>query len=249
MLLSEVSTFTAQSDLGKYCRTGQNEPQTSIQEHTFHYRRLVFNVVKDTLKRAFPLTRKLIGKKRWKKSVAHFFETHACQTPQVWRLPEEFAAFYQEAVFPFKRDFPMLKELLTYEWLEIEVFMMEDETIPEFVSPDQPHSGVFVPNPEIRIQALSYPIHKKEVTSLTEADAGQYFVSVHRDHYTKQVRFNDISYPFVEVLLHMHEQATDKQTMLELLAKYEPDPEKVIKAADDFLAFALKENLILGYQP
>jgi hypothetical protein len=37
--------------------------------------------------------------------------------------------------------------------------------------------------------------------------------------------------------------------LLEMLSKYEPDPDKVIQAADEFIAFALKENLILGYQP
>ncbi|MDH6253818.1 hypothetical protein M2347_003545 [Chryseobacterium sp. H1D6B] len=241
-------TFTVQKELGKYCRTGFNEPSTSIQEHTFHYRRLVFNVIKDTLKTAFPMTRKLIGRKRWKKTVAYFFENHKCRTPQVWRLPQEFSDYFQDHDFPFKKKFLFLKELLQYEWLEIEIFMMEDLPVPLFNKNRTSEESIFVPNPEIRILFLEYPIHSKNSKQISEKDKGQYFASIHRDYNTKQVKYNDLSYPFVEILIEMNEGLITKNRIIEILMKYETKKEIVLKIFDEFETFALEHNIILGYK-
>jgi hypothetical protein len=247
MQLTPNKTFALQTDLALYCRTGKNEPETSIQEHTFHYRRLVYNIIKDTMKTAFPIARKLIGKKRWKKSVAYFFENHKCETPQVWRLPNEFCEFYEKNPFPFKKEFPFLKELLQYEWLEIEVFMMEDLPIENFNEEYSSKKDILVPNPEIKILPLQYPVHTKNVKQITEEDKGQYFVSVHRDYYTKQVKFNDLSFPLVEMLIKVNEDHTTIYDLKILFSKYEKDPQKADKIIDVFIDFALKNNLILGF--
>jgi len=246
----ENKTFMLQTELGLFCRTGMNEPPTSIQEHTFHYRRLVFSVVKDTLKSAFPIARKLVGKKRWKAAVAHFFENHKCQTPYVWQLPQEFCEYYQHIGFPTEKSFPFLKELLQYEWLEIEVFMMEDFPITAFTQTEkeQEQDAVYVPNPEIKILSLQYPVHIKKVKKIVEDDKGQYFVSIHRDYHTKLVKFNDLSYPFVEILIEMNERELTKNDLVEILLKYEADITIVMKVLDEFEQFAFASNIVLGYK-
>ncbi|MBL7711922.1 MAG: putative DNA-binding domain-containing protein [Chitinophagaceae bacterium] len=241
-------TFALQSSLGLFCRTGIREPVTSIQEHTFQYRRLVFNVVKDMLKAAFPLSRKLAGKKKWQTAVVYFFEHHKCQTPQVWRLPGEFLEFYRQQEFPFGEDCLMLRELLQYEWLETEVFMMEDLPVPEFRTAYRDENDIYVPNPEIRILVLHYPLHTKSIKQISAADKGQYFVSLHRNFETKQVGFNELSYPFVELLLAMHEQELTKADLLRMLMRYEPDINVVRSTLDEFERFAVAATIVLGYK-
>ncbi len=248
MQLSENKTFSLQTDLGLFCRTGMNEPPTSIQEHTFHYRRLVFNVVKDTLRSAFPIARKVVGKKIWKAAVVHFFENHKCQTPHVWQLPQEFSEYYQHHDFPTDKAVPFLKELLQYEWLEIEVFMMEDLPITPFKQTAKAEDAIYVPNPEIKILALYYPVHIKDAKKIVEEDKGQYFVSIHRDYYTKQVRFNDLSYPFVEILIEMNERGLTKNDLVRILMKYESDINIVMNGLNEFEQFAFANNLVLGYK-
>jgi hypothetical protein len=241
-------TFSLQTDLALYCRTGLHEPPTSIPEHTFHYRRLVYNVIKDTLKGAFPITRKLVGKRRWKRMVMHFFEYHKCQTPQVWKLPQEFSDYYQQHDFPFKKKFPFLATLLQYEWLEIEVFMMEDLPVDQFSVEKKSEEDGIIPNPEIKILCTEYPIHLKNVKEITEEDKGQYFVSVHRDFYTKQIQFNDLSYPFVEIILKANEGCFSRKDFIELLAGYDSDRVKIIKLYQAFEQFALQNTIFLGYR-
>jgi len=241
-------TFSLQKDLSMYCRTGLNEPQTSIQQNTSYYRELVYGVIKETLKTAFPLTRKLIGRKRWKKMVLHFFKYHKCQTPQVWKLPQEFSEYYEVEKLPFKKEFVFLKSLLQYEWLEIEVFMMEDKFIEEFKENKNLEEDIIVPNPEIKILSLEYPIHLKNIKEITEEDRGQYFVSIHRDFYTKQVMFNDLSYPLVEIILKTNEENYTKNDCINLLSKYEKDLDTIIKYYNEFEKFAFSNNLFLGYK-
>lgn len=248
MQLTPNKTFALQTDLGLYCRTGRDQPETSIQEHTFHYRRLVYNIIKDTMKTAFPIARKLIGKKRWKKSVAYFFENHKCETPQIWKLPLEFCEFYEKNPFPFKKEFPFLKELLQYEWLEIDVFMMEDLPVEKFKTKRISKKDILIPNPEIRILPLQYPVHIKKIKQITQEDKEQYFVSIHRDYYTKQVKFNDLSFALVEMLIRINEEETSIFDLENLFSKYENDTGKAEKVIDTFIDFALRHNLILGFK-
>lgn len=248
MQLPKNKTFALQTDLGLYCRTGINQPKTSIQDHTFQYRRLVYNVIKDTLKTAFPLAYKLLDKERWKKSVAYFFENHKCETPQIWKLPSEYCKYYNDNPFPFKKEFPFIKELLQYEWLEIEVFMMDDLPIDKFKIKKTSNNDVLIPNPEIKILPLKYPIHLKKVKQITEEDKGQYFVSIHRDFNTKQVNFNNLSYQFVEMLININEQETSINDLKAIYSKYETDSNKNQTAISDFINFAFQNNLLLGFK-
>jgi len=86
--------------------------------------------------------------------------------------------------------------------------MMEDLPVEKFRIETSSKEEILIPNPEIKILPLHYPIHIKQVMLITEADKGQYFVSIHRDYKTKQVKFNDLSYPFVEMLVKINEEET-----------------------------------------
>ncbi|PZU91655.1 MAG: hypothetical protein DI529_00370 [Chryseobacterium sp.] len=248
MLLSKTETFALQQALGHYCKTGLEEPKTSNQENTPEYRRIVFGIIKDTLKTAFPIARKFIGKKKWKKLVYYFFANHKCKTPQVWKLPLELCEFYSETPFPFKKQYPFLLELLQFEWLEIEVFMMEDAEIPEFVIEPTPEQEIIVGNPEIKILGLQYPIHTKKTKDITDGDRGQYFVTIHRNIIDKEVYFNDLAYPFIEMIVQLNEENTTLENLEKIYSKYENDKTTARKTTEDFVAFALENNLILGYK-
>ncbi|MFL9832816.1 HvfC/BufC N-terminal domain-containing protein [Chryseobacterium terrae] len=241
-------TFMLQTELGNYCRTGLDEPKTTIQELTFQYRRLVFNVIEDTLTMAFPLTQELIGKKRWKKMVDFFFKNHKCETPQVWKLPKEFTDFYNGNLFPFKKQFDELSTLLQYEWIETEVFMMEDEPIQYFEKERKNLDDLLVPNPEIRILPILYPYHLKKISEISKEDKGQYFVSIHRDFYSKRIHFLDLSYPYVESLIKINAEKVSSNDLYQILAKFHDDADKVKEYAEEFIAFSLDKNIILGFQ-
>lgn len=245
----EAETYQLQYELGMFCRTGKNEPKTSIPEHTYHYRRLIYNIIQDTLQTAFPLTYNLIGKENWNKMVDVFFANHKCKTAQVWKVPFEFYEYYNDNIPPFANAPEFLRELLFFEWLEIEVYSMPDEEFLPFTTEGNIETDVFIPNPEIRIQPLMYPIHKKNTKTITSEDKGHYFVSIHRDYYTKRVMFNDLSYPYVEMLVKINEEFCTLNDLLPIASKYEEDKKRQTEATKEFVRFALDKNIILGFKP
>lgn len=245
--MSAPETFALQNELVMYCRTGTNEPVTTKQENTHHYRRLVINLVRDILTKAYPFTKELFGKENWEKAVKHFFATHKCQTAQVWKMPKEFYEFYSINSFPFDHNCSYVSELLLFEWTELEVFMMEDEDIFPFSKEGTREKDIFVSNPEIRIMPLSFPIHKKKILKITKEDKGQYFAIFVRNHETKKVKYHDINYPMAEMLIRMNDEPTTMRDLTDILSKYEKDANKQLKLVGEFLDFSLKYNLILGF--
>lgn len=240
-------TYEQQIQLGSYCKTGKNEPKTSIQEHTYQYRRLVRNIFHNSLGGAFPIAKHLLGTDKFATLVDHFFENHQCQSPQVWKMPLEFVNYYEDHSHTIIEEYPLLNQLFMFEWLEIEVYTMEDEVFPDFKKESTSLDDTFVPNTELRIQVLNYPFHKKRVKEISEADKGQYIVTIHRDYHTKKAMFNDISYPFAEMLLAINENPLKKSDLLNMISKHEPDLVKQEEAIQIFIDYMMKQNLILGY--
>ncbi|MEZ5146265.1 MAG: putative DNA-binding domain-containing protein [Bacteroidales bacterium] len=75
MLLKEF-TQKQQSELASYCRTNELADDLQVRkERVHHYRRLVFNVINDSLQSAFPLALNLIGENEWTQLAHHFFLT------------------------------------------------------------------------------------------------------------------------------------------------------------------------------
>ncbi|MDQ1097069.1 MULTISPECIES: HvfC/BufC N-terminal domain-containing protein [Chryseobacterium] len=239
--------FSAQRKLGYFCRTNKDMPTTSLQDNTQYYRDLVFNVVEDTLETSFPIARKNLGKKKWKKLVQHFFSNNACQTPILWKLPLEFYEFYQKEALPLKEQIPYFLDLLHFEWIETEVYMMQDILVTEKFSKDTEYANnILVGNPEIKILTLQYPVHLKRGKNISEEDCGQYFVSIHRGYDDKQVYFNDLSYPYVEMLVRIHEEYSTIEDLENILAKYENEASIIKEKTTAFLDFCLKQQIILG---
>lgn len=247
-LLPPDNTIKQQQFLAEYCRTGKHKPVTDKPENTTHYRRLVFNVVDDILSTAFPLTKELLSDSNWNKSVEHFMEHHACQTAQIWKLSAEFYAYYLTNPFPLKHNYEFLMDLLLFEYKEIEVFMMEDIESESFNKEGIIEKDILVLNPEIQILALQYPVHIKKAKEITKADQSNYFVSIHRNYTTKEVHFNELSYPFVEIIAQMNEADVTYIDAVNIYSKYENNRLLCKKTVLSFIKFALGSNIILGYK-
>ena len=236
-----------QEQLAKYCRTGENPPNSSLPKHIPQYRRLVYSVVNKSLQRAFPIFYNVVGQINFEAAVKFFLAENKVNEPQVWRLPKVFFEFYENQPFPFEENVPFLRELLHFEWLEIEVFLMPDEDILPFTTKGNIEFDQLVLNPEIRVIGLHYPIHQKAVKQITETDKGNYFVSIHRDYYTKQVHFNELAAVHVQILNHLLQSTANLQEILPIMTQT-VNKEIAVKKCLEFIEFALQQGIILGYK-
>lgn len=216
-MLLQTDTYQQQSDLAEYCRTNKLTKNLQVrQDRIHHYRRLVFNVVDDSLLAAYPLLNNLLSESEWSNLVIEFFATHSCQSSQIWKMPGEFYEFIKSHDLDLKAKYPHLIDLIYFEWTEIEVFMLEDIEYPSIKTEGDWVNDQIAVNPEHKILQLSYPVHFKNSKSITEADKAEYFLLVFRERETGKVQFIDISALFAIVIENINKGMTLNNILLEL---------------------------------
>jgi uncharacterized protein len=244
------STQQYQRMLANYTRTGveENIPGTK-PEGIQRYRTMIYNVVNDSLITAYPLTKKLLAEEEWNDIVQHFFASHACQSPFLWRMPFEFLEFVKMNALTLQKKYVFLNDLILYEWVEIEVFMMED--IEEIYSGDGfTGTDKLVLNPSCILQYFQYPVYKKAAHTITAGDLADYFMFTYRDPETNHVRFLEVAPMFARMLEMLNEKAA---TIDELIQQFSAEAEvhitKDIKTGiEDFFQSAFTKRAILGFK-
>ncbi len=249
-MLLAPETYKIQQKLAQYCRDGKEIKLPGTTDGRLpHYRRLVFNVIKDSMESAFPVTHRYISRKIWDEMLYLFFERHTCHTPQVWKLPFEFYEFAVSANFAEIYQLSFLNDLLYFEWIEIEVYMMEDRPYPDFKPDGDWLNERILINPEYRLIRLNYPVHLMKPTE-SEAKAGNYFLLLFREQHSGRVQFINLSvlYTFVVENLantnkKLNEIIRETASLFEIADKKLPQ-EKLVH----FLINLKDKGFILGFQ-
>lgn len=195
-MLLKTETYKHQSSIAEYCRNGKAiEIEGVNPERLPQYRRLVFNVVKNALQTTYPISTKYIKEDFWQEMMYNFFSTHKCQDPQVWRMPHEFYAFCKEQNYSKKYELPYLNDLLHFEWLEVELYMMEDISYPVFKNKNPGLKDRIAVNPEHQIIKLGYPVHLFNPLEAVNRK-GEFYVLLFRERDTGKIQFVNISVLF-----------------------------------------------------
>lgn len=249
MLLLE-KTKEYQSSLAEYCRTGVYTPIPGVNnKHVGHYRRLIYNIIYDSLESAYPLTKEALTDDEWDSAIHNFFSNWPCQSPQIWYMPKELYEYIRSEEKELEKKYPFLSSLLWFEWLEIEVYMMEDIKV-EYTTKGDPDKDKLILNPEIKLEHFTYPVHIKNANKITLNDRGDYFVSLHRMPESGSVRFTDLSPAFAKLLEILSETPV---SLIHLIRKLSEDlnieaNDKVIKMIRNFVTDSIEKKLIIGFK-
>ena len=200
-MILKTETYKSQSSIAQFCRDGKELYIMGARtERLPYYRRLVFNVVKDALETTYPIAYKYIDNEFWNTLVYDFFANHKCQDPQVWRMPKEFLEFCKRQDYAELFNLPYLNDLLYFEWLEADIYMMEDINYPAFSeSIDWDNNNKIAVNPEHKIIKLEYPVHLENPEVATNKK-GDYFLLIYREKDSGKVQFISLSVLFTFLL-------------------------------------------------
>lgn len=125
------------------------------------YEELLFNNLDGFLGTAYPVTRKMLGKRAWKNTVRRFFVEHRSHSPLFRDIPKAFLDWMNdeaESIFP---GLPFLAEFMHYEWLELVVSIAPDEISPAEIDPDGDLlAGRPALDPSARLACYRYPVHR-----------------------------------------------------------------------------------------
>lgn len=243
------TTHKQQSKLAAYCRTGKWQSIPGVdKENAAYYRKLLYNIADDMLQNAYPLTHELLTAKEWNNAVNDFFSNHSCQSPQVWYMPKEFYQYIKNTKHPLLNKYVFLEELLLFEWLEVELFMMEDEPVEYDETGDVLFSRLVL-NPEHRLLTFQYPVHKMNAEYISASHSGSYFVIAHRNR-EGEVIFTDSSPSFIRMIEYLEENAF---SIKELIAAFEKEFKLQINDENQqhiirFFSNAYEQHLISGFK-
>lgn len=248
MLLTQ-NTYKEQASLAQYCKTGDISVTGNVdKKRVTHYRRLVINVVKDSLSAAYPLTQDLLLDKEWDELTETFFANHVCQSPLIWKMPSELHTYIIETNHPLLQKYFVLKDLLWFEWLEIDMYMQEDINS-NYSSLGTLQNDKLVLNPEHILEQFSYPVHIKKAKEISEDESGNYFLSLHRHPDSGKVLFTNLSAAFVRVIELLNESPLSVDELSERLSHEFniKNTHSIREHLVGFLNTGLKNKLILGF--
>ena len=243
-------TIATQSLMAEYCRVPgfDKEIPGARVDRLHNYRRLVFNIIEDTLQSAYPITHTLLTEEEWIQLVNDFFSRHNCTSTQLWRMPYELVEFVEKEEYHLKLCKPYLVELLYFEWLEIEIYQDEDKPHENFITEGDVMLDVPVINPDHKLLQLTYPVHKKNHKEL-EDNKGNYFVLIYRHRSNFTVNFLELS-PFLALVFdHLLKAKTSiKNTLLTVGKNNGINEEEMLLQHGKIFAEQLQDHtLILGF--
>ncbi len=242
-------TIAIQEQLGEYCRTGEEQVLPGITPgRLHHYRRLISNVVQDTLRTAFPITVAALEVSQWDDLVQDFFTEGIPQTPQVWKLPFEFYEYHAGRETGKKMDLPFLDDLLYFEWMEIEIHTMPDRSYPEFLNEGDLFLDKLVFNPEYEIVKLEYPIHTHPVSEALHMK-GDHFALLYRLPESGHVQFLGLSALNVYIITRLQEEKVALNEIKHEFARVAgiESGRYLDDALEKFLGDLLERKMILGF--
>lgn len=250
-MLLDATSLHDQSALAEFCRSGSHEFVGQYPEERRRiYRSKVFGIIREALTTAYPITVKVLGEERWQRLVVDFFSQHAAQTPYYWRMPRELCDFVKNADLAARWTLPYLDDLLLFEWLEVEVFRMEDSPVPPYTPEGSVLEHPLVLNPEHRLTQFSYPVYKMSARIL-EGHRGSYFLLTYRHPKTLSVHFVELSRLHTLMLEVLKQGAFPGRDILQFAAE-----QLMITMSEDlenrvmlFLEGLIRQGVLLGYEP
>ena len=93
------------------------------------YAELAYANVEGFIARAFPVLREITPAARWHARVRDFYARHRAASPVFQDIPREFLD-YLDGARPLPGDFPFLRELAHYEWVELALAVSTAELPP-----------------------------------------------------------------------------------------------------------------------
>jgi len=207
------------------------------------YTQIVFNNLESSVSACFPICRKILGARAWKRLVRQFLEQHQCASPLFRKIPEEFLEFLQGAQgLP-----PYLYSLAHYEWVELAVSVDDTQVDANHVDAEAElldRQPMFAP--AMALLRYDYPVHRIS-SRHRPVTASPVHLLVFRNA-AADVRFIELNPVTARLLELLKDTAFSCRQALAQVADElaHPDPQAVLQFGESILQDLRKQGAILG---
>lgn len=246
-------SFTAvQRSFTRHIRDPENQPAPAgIEDRRMEiYRGLLYRNVESFIANSYPVLRKITPDKLWHKLIRDYFKNHRARTPLFPKMPREFLQYLENERGEREGDFPFLRELAHYEWVELGLALDAREIVMAGINGDGDLlAGVPQLNPLAWPLCYRFPVHRISPDYLPDTAPDQpTYLMVYRDRRDKVgfMEMNPVAARLVELI-----QADTGESGRELLEKIagelnHPQPEVVSSGGRAILEDMRNRDIILG---
>jgi hypothetical protein len=209
------------------------------------YTQIVFNNLESSVSACFPICRKILGVRAWKRLVRAFFMQHQCSSPLFRKIPEEFLQFLKAV----QHVPPYLYSLAHYEWVELAVSVDDAEVDAGQVDPAGElldSEPVFAP--AMALLSYDYPVHQISSRNQSTAPLAQPVHLLVYRNVEDEVRFVELN-PVTAQLLNILQSGTFtcRQALEQVAVELKhPDPEAIVRFGLGILEDLRQQGVILG---
>jgi hypothetical protein len=213
------------------------------------YNQLLYNNLESFLLACFPVSRGVLGARKWARLVRSFFAEHRCRTPFFRQIPEEFVRWLQEMRPNHPEDPPFLPHLAHYEWVELALDVSPNE--PDFTAINAT-GDLLDERPALNPVAwlLSYPyavhrISRRHRPAVPDPDSTHILAFRNLEDRVRFIVLNPVSARLVALL--QPGQASGRHAIEQVIAELEhPNPQTVLAAGRQILESLRAEHALLG---
>ena len=236
----------------RHIRDPENRPAPAgIEDRRMAiYRGLLYRNVESFIANAYPVLRRISSDDQWHAMMRDYFKNHRARTPLFPRMPQEFLQYLENERGEREDDFPFLKELAHYEWVELGLALDAREIDMSGIDADGDLlDGVPVLNPLVWPLSYRFPVHRISPDYLPGAAPAQpTYLIVYRDRADRIgfMEMNPVAARLVQLL-----QADSGERGRALLEKIvvelkHPFPDAVINGGRAMLEEMRDRDILLG---
>jgi hypothetical protein len=240
-----------QLELGRRLRDprGTARPSGVPPRRLAIYEELLFNNITGFLDSCFPVSRKLLGERRWRRMHRAFFRDWRSHTPWFREIPREFLRWL-EATQPARLP-RWLADLAHYEWVELALDVMDAPEPPADPEGDL-MAGLPVLAPALMNLAYDWPVQRISPNwrPRKPSSTGATHLLVFRDR-AGTVQFVELNPVSARLIALLQEAAiTGAAACMRIAAELgHPDPAAVAAGGRQILENLRAHGAILGVQP
>ena len=215
------------------------------------YAELFYNNVQGFLASAFPVLRRITPDAQWHALVRDFFARHESHEPLFHRIAGEFLKYLERR--GRRRggpaDWPFLRELAHYEWVELALAVADVELTPQLADPNGDLlEGTPVLSPLAWPLTYRYPVHRIGPDLLPQRPPAQPTHLVVYRNRQDEVKFMEVNAVAAQLLEWLPKSRASGRRLLLRLARElrHPEPEVVVAQGAAILQGLRGRDIILG---
>ncbi|MEX2123944.1 MAG: putative DNA-binding domain-containing protein [Woeseia sp.] len=215
------------------------------------YRELFFNNLLNLLGSTFPVLKKLHEPKKWQGMVREFMSRHRAHTPYFLEIPREFLEFLDTEHPTADDDFPFLKELAHYEWMELALSVAtESDDLSTVETQGDLLKGVPVRSALAWPLVYRYPVHRisPEFKPTAAGDQPTYLVIFRgADDEIGFMELNLVTAKLLDLIATNDDEASGRDLLLRLAEEINyPDADTLVRHGLQAMDDMRRSGILLG---